>query len=236
MKSPVKVAKEVIKGDAPESLDWRTKNAACVDTIRNQEQCGSCWAFSAIAAFSDRKCIHDGAKKRTAYSEEYVIGCDPIDQGCNGGYLSMVQMVLTKMGTTTLKCVSYKSGSGITGSCPTKCDDGSDITEIVRSKSYKNVCSSVESAKAALVNGPLTTGFTVYMDFEMYTGGIYHHVYGSMMGGHAVEIVGYGSEDGVDYWIVKNSWGRVWGENGYFRIMRGTNECGIEDACFATIF
>lgn len=90
MKSPVKTVAEVVTGDAPAELDWRTKNAKCVDTIRNQEQCGSCWAFSAIAAFSDRKCIHDEASERTAYSEEYVIGCDPIDQGCNGGYLNVV--------------------------------------------------------------------------------------------------------------------------------------------------
>lgn len=81
----------------------------------------------------------------------------------------------------------------------------------------------------ALVAGPVTTGFTVYYDFEVYQSGIYKHTWGPNMGGHAVEFVGYGTENGVKYWKVKNSWGATWGEKGYFRIARGTDECGIED-------
>lgn len=84
----------------------------------------------------------------------------------------------------------------------------------------------------ALVSGPLTTGFTVYYDFELYTSGIYHHVLGPNMGGHAVEFVGYGTEGTTKFWKVKNSWGASWGEKGYFRIVRGTDECGIEDECY----
>ena len=67
----------------------------------------------------------------------------------------------------------------------------------------------------------------VYSDFENYAGGIYHHVSGKMAGGHAVKMVGWGVDAGVDYWKVANSWNPYWGEKGYFRIKRGNNECGI---------
>jgi cathepsin B len=78
--------------------------------------------------------------------------------------------------------------------------------------------------------GPVETAFTVYSDFEDYDSGIYHHVSGSMAGGHAVKFVGWGVENGVKYWKVQNSWNPFWGEKGYFRIVRGNNEGGIESS------
>ncbi len=84
-------------------------------------------------------------------------------------------------------------------------------------------------------NGSITAAFSVYEDFADYKAGIYQHVTGDYMGGHAVKIIGWGSENGVDYWIVANSWNPRWGESGYFRIKRGQDECGIEDNCDAAI-
>jgi len=145
----------------------------------------------------------------------------------------MVWAFLEKTGTTTDVCVPYTSGTaGVTGTCPTKCKSGSAITLTKASLGVTNVCTSETSIMTALVTGPLTTGFTVYYDFELYTSGIYHHVLGPNMGGHAVEFVGYGTEGGVKFWKVKNSWGAAWGEKGYFRIVRGTDESGIEDECY----
>merc|ERR1711865_125177 len=83
--------------------------------------------------------------------------------------------------------------------------------------------------QAIMTGGPVETAFTVYSDFENYAGGIYHHVTGSMAGGHAVRIVGWGVDGGAKYWKVANSWNPHWGEKGYFRIKRGNNEAGIED-------
>ena len=78
-----------------------------------------------------------------------------------------------------------------------------------------------------MAGGPVETAFTVYSDFANYVSGVYHHVTGSMEGGHAVRIVGWGADGGVSYWKVSNSWNPHWGEKGYFRIKMG--ECGIDD-------
>merc|ERR1711977_531057 len=83
--------------------------------------------------------------------------------------------------------------------------------------------------KAIMAGGPVETAFTVFSDFANYVSGIYHHVSGSVEGGHAVRIVGWGVDGGNKYWKVANSWNPYWGEQGYFRIKRGGNECGIED-------
>merc|ERR1711965_808946 len=81
--------------------------------------------------------------------------------------------------------------------------------------------------KAIMAGGPMEVAFTVYTDFENYAGGIYHHVTGGMAGGHAVKVVGWGSESGVNYWKIANSWNPYWGEKGYFRIKFG--EGGIDN-------
>merc|ERR1712032_712640 len=83
--------------------------------------------------------------------------------------------------------------------------------------------------QAIMQGGPMEVAFSVYSDFENYASGIYHHVPGEQVGGHAVKVVGWGVENGVKYWKIANSWNPYWGEKGYFRIRRGNNEGGIED-------
>lgn len=81
---------------------------------------------------------------------------------------------------------------------------------------------------AIMTTGPLAVAFTVYSDFPTYKSGVYKHTSGSELGGHAVEMMGWGTLNGEDYWIIKNSWNEQWGDNGYFMISRGNDECGIE--------
>lgn len=88
---------------------------------------------------------------------------------------------------------------------------------------------SVAGMVTALEKGPISVAFTVYADFPTYKSGVYHHTSGSQLGGHAVEIIGYGSDAAAgDYWVVKNSWNSKWGDGGTFKIKKGVNECGIE--------
>jgi cathepsin B len=89
--------------------------------------------------------------------------------------------------------------------------------------------SSVEDIQRDIMTyGPVSGAFTVYADFPAYKSGVYHHVEGSQLGGHAIKIIGWGTEDGEDYWTVMNSWNEMWGDNGTFKIKRGVDECGIE--------
>ena len=77
-------------------------------------------------------------------------------------------------------------------------------------------------------NGSISAAFFVYEDFQEYRSGIYQYTEGEFKGGHAVKIIGWGEENGVKFWIVANSWNPRWGESGFFRIRKGTNECNIE--------
>jgi cathepsin B len=120
--------------------------------------------------------------------------------------------------------------------CPRKCDAGasSDHSDFSSDKytftgGTQSASGEQEIQQAIMAGGPVETAFTVYTDFANYVSGIYHHVSGSVEGGHAVRIVGWGVENGNKYWKVANSWNPYWGEKGYFRIKRGNSECGIED-------
>lgn len=105
-------------------------------------------------------------------------------------------------------------------------------------KYYKcEIDSVVEATNASQIkseiyaNGPMETDFTVYNDFFNYASGVYQHVYGAYAGGHAVKILGWGTENGVDYWLCANSWGTGWGLDGFFKIKQG--DCGIDDTVYA---
>jgi cathepsin B len=92
----------------------------------------------------------------------------------------------------------------------------------------------VESIKNLIASsGPVETGFTVYEDFFAYSSGVYQHVSGGVAGGHAVKILGWGTESGVDYWLCANSWGTGWGMSGFFKIKQG--DCGIDAQVFGAI-
>jgi len=82
-------------------------------------------------------------------------------------------------------------------------------------------------------NGPVEVAFSVYQDFFSYTGGVYTHKSGALAGGHAVKLIGWGVDQGQDYWLIANSWGASWGLDGYFMILKGVNECGIESNVIA---
>jgi hypothetical protein len=132
------------------------------------------------------------------------------------------------------KCVAYYSGTTKKeGPCPKKCDDGKTMELFYGTKAYSLPSRNVKAIQEdILTNGPVTVAFRVYDDFKPFFAtnktGIYHYTKGSLLGGHGVVIVGWGEQNGEKYWLVHNSWGPDWGDKGYFRIRRGTDECGIE--------
>merc|ERR1712048_288075 len=125
--------------------------------------------------------------------------------------------------------------------CPTTCrsDAAGDHVDFAHDKysfdgKVTSASGEVGIQQMILAGGPVETAFTVYSDFENYASGVYQHVTGENVGGHAVKIVGWGEDTGVKYWKVANSWNPYWGERGYFRILRGVDHCGIEDDVVAT--
>jgi len=217
-------------GAVPASSDARTQWGSCIHPIRDQASCGSCWAFAASETLSDRFCIASGGKTNVVLSPEDMVECDSSNMGCNGGNLALAWRYLTNTGIVTDTCLPYTSGKGKTVACPKKCSDSEAFTK------YKCSGAATKSTTVAQIksdiynNGPVETGFNVYADFMNYKSGVYHHVSGALEGGHAVKILGWGTEGGVAYWLCANSWNTSWGEKGFFRIKQG--DCGIDAATF----
>ena len=221
--------------NTPESFDSRTAWPNCIHPIRNQQSCGSCWAFGASEVLSDRFCIASNGNTNVVLSPEDMVACDRADLACQGGWLDKAWSYLATTGIVSDSCFPYVSGGGSVPTCPNTCQ-GSDEAF----KKFKCAANSVsvqvnpDQIKAELItNGPVETGFMVYQDFFNYKGGIYQYTSGGLAGGHAVKIVGYGVENGINYWICANSWDTTWGENGFFRIKMG--ECGIDQATYACL-
>lgn len=218
--------------DYPETFDWRTEKLGgkCIHPIRNQLKCGSCWAFAGSEALSDRFCIASNGTVNVVLSPQYMVSCDKGNYGCNGGYLNKAWAFMKSHGLPTEQCVPYTSGEGKVEKCPTTCADGSKPT-FYHAKDVTIVRGGEHEMQAEIMKrGPVEAGFTVYRDFLAYKGGVYTHVTGEMLGGHAIKIIGWGVSESskMPYWIVANSWGEDWGQNGFFWIRRGKNECGIE--------
>jgi len=189
-----------------------------------------------------------------------------MSQGCNGGQPSAALNWMSRKGVVTggdyadvgkgSSCKPYTLAPcahhvppGKYPACPSaeyslKCDkscsESSYSTSYAQDKvaegSAKN-CGSVASMMTALQKGPLSVAFTVYSDFPTYKSGVYKHTTGSALGGHAVELIGYGTDATAgDYWVVKNSWNEEWGNGGVFYIAKGSDECGIESSASAIDF
>jgi cathepsin B len=213
----------------PDSFDSRTEWPNCVHAIRDQQQCGSCWAFGATEALSDRYCIQKGIN--VVLSPEYLVDCDNDNYGCNGGYLQLAWDFMQNTGVVDDTCDPYTAGDGQSSQCISSCKD-SEAMKVYRSTAAESFSDPTSIKMAIMKGGPVETAFSVYQDFFAYSSGIYKYDGTSAYaGGHAVKIVGWGVQSGTDYWIVANSWGTGWGESGFFNIAFG--QCGIDSDAIA---
>jgi len=205
----------------PAAIDWRDVGGHnWITPIRNQASCGSCVAFGSLATVESLARIEQGQPSLNIdLSEMHLFNCG--GGSCSGGwYNSSACTYLKNNGVPDETCWPYLP---VNQSCSNTCPDWQDrATKIT---SYGSI-SGIESHKTYVAIAPILVAYRVYEDFYYYTGGIYEYTYGSLVGGHAVSIVGYDTTGPIDYWIVKNSWGASWGESGYFRIKMG--ECTIE--------
>lgn len=205
-------------GDFPLNFDPNEKWPKCIHPIQNQLQCGGCWAFATSDALSDRLCIASSNRINVQLSVQDPISCSTSNFGCDGGYLSKAISYLITNGTVSSKCIPYTSGYGIVGKCRNTCISTTDIYRKYHATSYSKI-NYASQIKYELFNfGPVVTGYLVYKDFMSYSGGIYKRTSDYLLGGHAVRIVGWGTDGSTEYWVVANSWGKYWGEDGYFRI------------------
>ncbi|XP_060520062.1 cathepsin B-like [Cylas formicarius] len=237
----------------PEYFDSSEVWPGCetIGQIRDQSSCNAGWAFAAVETMSDRICIFSNQTKQVYVSAQDLTTCCTECGDCQGGFAILAWTYWEDSGIVTgglynrtdqgcksyflPECDQYSENCTdyvATPSCSKNCDDAGVNYE--DSLTFGTDIYYLESARQVqlemLQKGPVEAQFTVYEDFVSYRSGIYQPTTENAIGSHAAKIVGWGVEDGVKFWKVANSWNRNWGENGYFRIIRGVNSCGIESA------
>ncbi|KAF3792731.1 Senescence-specific cysteine protease [Nymphaea thermarum] len=210
--------------NVPASIDWRKKGA--VTPIQDQADCGSCWAFSAVAAIEGIIMIKEGTL--VDLSEQQLVDCDVNDRGCGGGEMTTAfDFVLQHRGLASETAYPY---AGVDEKCNKRVRANGNSSIIA---GHEHVPASDEMALLrAVAKQPVSVGIEASsLDFRFYSSGIFAGECGTELD-HGVAAVGYGiDDDGTKFWIVKNSWGTEWGEDGYIRMKRDVDQkggiCGI---------
>jgi cathepsin H len=220
------VNKKIDLEDIPSSWDWRTVGG--VSPVKNQGHCGSCWTFSTVGCLEAASLIKYGTFDSLA--EQQLVDCAGAfdNNGCNGGLPSHAfEYISSAGGISTEDAYPYYAEDR---TCTV---DASTFALNVEGGSV-NITEGdeTEMLHAVFEIGPVSIAFQVVDGFRDYTSGVYTSDVcknGTNDVNHAVLAVGFGVEDGVDYWLVKNSWGADWGDQGYFKIQRNVNMCGVAE-------
>ncbi|KAJ8921571.1 hypothetical protein NQ315_010476 [Exocentrus adspersus] len=205
--------------EVPAAIDWREKGV--VTGVKSQGQCGCCYAFSATGSLESAYAIKTG--KLVSLSEQNILDCSGTygNGGCNGGTVHNSFKYVVENGIEPEEDYTYKAANGT-------CTYSASLS-VFRAQNYVaiNYDSESELQKAVGTIGPVSVSVDANY-YQLYQGGIFDESSCTWDVNHGVLVVGYGQESGTDYWIVKNSWGTDWGENGYIKMARNKNDqCGI---------
>ena len=250
LESPEPAPKSNLRaGPVPTAWDWRNANGQnYVSWARNQHDpvyCGSCWAHGPTSSLSDRlNILKNNTWPRITLSPQVIINCHA-GGSCNGGNPAGVYQYAYQYGIPDDTCQQYTAVNPAQFTCSPiqqcmSCFDAANVTNCTVPSSFTRYkvsswgsVSGVENMKEEIYNnGPIGCGVEVTPRFENYTTGVYEEWLSYYSINHEIAVVGWGvTEDGVEYWIGRNSWGSFWGEGGFFRIKMHGNNLGIETDC-----
>ncbi|XP_056428559.1 uncharacterized protein LOC130368636 [Hyla sarda] len=216
-----------LRDGLPDHVDWR--ESKCVTEAKNQGMCGSCWAFATVGVVESRLCIKN--HKLIALSEQQLVDCDNVDEACCGGLPIYALKYITENGVMKAEDYEYETRQK-------ECAFKEDKAMTLNLTKYYNLPDENSMVSSVALEGPVAVGFAVDMDFMHYSRGIFDGDCAENAN-HAIIAMGYGiekDEDGEEqpYWIIKNSWGEEWGENGFAKVQRDVNMCSISS--FAASF
>ena len=223
----------------PVSFDAREQWPKCtvINRITDQDTCGSCWAMASSGVLADRVCISTNGEKNIPLSPQFMVNCFINQNGCNGGSAEATWKDLIEIGTVPESCVPFKAEDGV---CTGTCGDGTSMPKATKVKSLYSPWGETDQARVEAIqreimeHGPVTAFYWSFSDFEPHQWSVYHRSKTATdPDGHAVRIIGWGTENNEDYWLIANSWNTTWGEDGFFKMRRGNNECNIEEMVVA---
>lgn len=223
----------------PKAWDWRNVSGQnYLEPVMDQGQCGSCYTVATTRMLTARHRIRKKDPSLEKFSIDFPLHCSEYNQGCQGGYAFLASKWSHDVGVLPESCARY----AVEGRCELSCDL-KEMKQRHRADNYRYIGGYYGGANEADMlselyhNGPVVVSFEPQNDIMYYGGGVYKSRPQPKLEwervDHAVLLVGYGEEDGKKYWLLQNSWGGDWGENGFFRMIRGENDSGVESIAVA---